>query len=122
MWEGRGFIYGFRRERWTPLVKGLSLVKWLGKIPLEGPGFHLGLHFVGQYAHLVKGGVRLEFNHMGILRIKSSQVPHNGLFFGLLEVTLDQEFFKLPSLFLNIHGPLGQVMEFRVVILDIVWW
>ena len=38
---------------------------------------------------------------MSIPWIKAAQVSHNGLVFTFLDITLDQELFKLPCIFLK---------------------
>ena len=69
LWVGREWGYGFWRNGWAALVKGLLLGKGFDKVSFVGPRLHLGFHLVCQNTHFVKSGVRLELDYMSILRI-----------------------------------------------------
>ena len=72
LWEARGWGYGFRRKGRAPLVKGLAFGWWFGELSPKWAGLDLGLNLVCQNTHFIKGRKRLEFNHLGKLRVKTS--------------------------------------------------
>jgi len=57
---------------------------------------------------------------MGNLVIQTTQISHKSLGFIFLQVTLQEELFKLPSIFFYTLGSLFEVMEFEVVIMEVM--
>jgi len=122
LWTGRGRICRHRKWARAPLVKGRVLGWRLCKLTFKGlPGLLLLLNLMRKDTNLINSSELLQFNHITILRLKSSQVSNYGLFLRFLNVTLDHEFLKLTCVFLNIEATSCKVMEFRITILNIGW-
>ena len=57
---------------------------------------------------------------MGNLVIQTTQVPHKGLTLIFLQITFQEELFKLPSILFHTLGFLFEVVELEVVIMKVV--
>jgi len=55
---------------------------------------------------MIKSRILLEFNHINIPWIKTTQISYVGFDLSFLDITLDREFFKLPPMLLNTQTPL----------------
>ena len=57
---------------------------------------------------------------MGYVLIQTTHIPHKGLVFFFTQVTLQEELFKLPSILLHTFGSLFEVVEFEVVVMEVM--
>jgi len=57
---------------------------------------------------------------MGNLVIQTTQIPHKSLVLIFPQITFQEELFEFPSVLFHTLGSLFEVMEFEVVIMDVV--
>jgi len=90
LWKGREWILWLRNGVETPLVKRLVPIEWFLVLGFKGlPCLLLLLYLVCKHANIIKGRVCLQFHHIRVPRINTSQVSNYNLLFGFLDVTLD---------------------------------
>jgi len=87
------------------MLEGFGILM-LGRVPSS-----FFLHLMYQCTYFVKRGKLMEFNHISILRFKTTQVSHDDLLLWLIYAAFDEELFKLLSIHINTHVTLSKVME-----------